>query len=136
MNDGQRSSTNDQENYEVGVLCVLGASLLSGFSTSCLRVAYNPPHCRHALLLSVELAVYGMVLMVVYHFIDRGAVTAPCLSFFHNWSLYTLIPVISNSCGGLAVGLVTKYAGAEAKGFALIGGNSSIANHASFDGPY
>ena len=33
-----------------------------------------------------------------------------------------LIPVVSNACGGIIVGLVTKYAGGVTKGFALIAG--------------
>ena len=43
-------------------------------------------------------------------------------SLFSNWTPYTLIPVVTNACGGLVVGLVTKYAGGVRKGFALIAG--------------
>lgn len=45
-----------------------------------------------------------------------------CGGPLHGWTLHTLIPVVANSLGGIIVGLVTKYAGGVAKGFALIAG--------------
>lgn len=41
---------------------------------------------------------------------------------FRGWTWWTLVPVLSNSLGGIIVGLVTKYAGGVSKGFALIAG--------------
>ena len=41
---------------------------------------------------------------------------------FDGWTPETLIPVLSNACGGIIVGFVTKYAGGVTKGFALIAG--------------
>ena len=38
------------------------------------------------------------------------------------WTWKTWIPIVSNACGGVVVGLVTKHAGAVRKGFALIFG--------------
>ena len=38
------------------------------------------------------------------------------------WTWKTWIPIITNACGGVVVGLVTKHAGAVRKGFALIFG--------------
>ena len=43
-------------------------------------------------------------------------------TFFSNWTPETFIPVITNSIGGILVGLVTKHAGSVRKGFALIFG--------------
>lgn len=40
----------------------------------------------------------------------------------YGWTYKTWIPVITNALGGMAVGLVTKHAGAVKKGFALIFG--------------
>jgi len=44
------------------------------------------------------------------------------MDFFHNWTIATLIPIVTNAMGGIIVGLVTKYAGSVRKGFALIFG--------------
>jgi UDP-sugar transporter A1/2/3 len=43
-------------------------------------------------------------------------------TYFSNWTPETFIPVITNSIGGILVGLVTKHAGSVRKGFALIFG--------------
>jgi solute carrier family 35 (UDP-sugar transporter), member A1/2/3 len=40
--------------------------------------------------------------------------------FWKGWTLGTLIPILTNSAGGIVVGLVTKHAGSVRKGFALI----------------
>ena len=42
--------------------------------------------------------------------------------FWSGWTPATWIPIITNSMGGIIVGLVTKYAGSVRKGFALIFG--------------
>ena len=42
--------------------------------------------------------------------------------FFKGWTPQTIIPILTNAAGGIIVGLVTKYAGAVKKGFALIFG--------------
>ncbi|KAL3759035.1 hypothetical protein ACHAWU_008644 [Discostella pseudostelligera] len=42
--------------------------------------------------------------------------------FFDEWTLSTIIPILTNSAGGILVGLVIKYAGTVQKGFALIFG--------------
>jgi len=39
---------------------------------------------------------------------------------FAGWSIYTLIPIMTNAAGGIIVGQVTKLAGSVNKGFALI----------------
>ena len=41
---------------------------------------------------------------------------------WEGWTYATLIPIFTNSAGGIVVGLVTKYAGSVRKGFALIFG--------------
>ena len=42
--------------------------------------------------------------------------------FFDEWTLFTVIPILTNAAGGIFVGLVIKYAGTVRKGFALIFG--------------
>jgi UDP-sugar transporter A1/2/3 len=42
--------------------------------------------------------------------------------FWDGWTVATWIPIVTNSIGGIIVGLVTKYAGSVKKGFALIFG--------------
>ncbi|KAL3788957.1 hypothetical protein HJC23_000241 [Cyclotella cryptica] len=42
--------------------------------------------------------------------------------FFDQWTLFTILPILTNAAGGILVGLVIKYAGTVQKGFALIFG--------------
>lgn len=42
--------------------------------------------------------------------------------FFDGWTVHTAIPILTNSAGGICVGLVIKHAGTVRKGFALIFG--------------
>ena len=42
--------------------------------------------------------------------------------FVYRWTPQTMIPILTNSFGGILVGMVTKHAGSVRKGFALIFG--------------
>lgn len=114
---------------------------------------------RNSYLFSMELALYGQVVLSLLPFLlsllpsalttsiglQAASSSSPSSSLpvcpataspwadvlsggsvcggpLHGWTLHTLIPVVANSLGGIIVGLVTKYAGGVAKGFALIAG--------------
>mmetsp|Transcript_6495 Transcript_6495/g.14318 ORF Transcript_6495/g.14318 Transcript_6495/m.14318 type:complete len:321 (-) Transcript_6495:155-1117(-) len=104
--------------YQMGVLCVAGASMLSGLSAALTQRALVGAQQRHPLFFSAELAVYGILFLLgnLYFNSDMKG------SILSGWDLKTLIPVSTNAFGGLVVGLVTKYAGGVVKGFALIAG--------------
>jgi solute carrier family 35 (UDP-sugar transporter), member A1/2/3 len=77
----------------------------------------------NAYVFSMELSMFSIFFMLVSLLI--GSPDGKRLrseSVFEGWTWKTWIPVISNSFGGVIVGLVTKYAGAVRKGFALIFG--------------
>lgn len=125
-----------------GLAATLVASLLSGFSNAMTQRSFvgssstivADPKSKAAIvvgprnpfLYSIELAVYGLLFLCVketyeYYQYDQG-VFASSQNFSRGWTPYTLIPVVVNACGGIVVGLVVKYAGGIAKGFALIVG--------------
>lgn len=116
-----KNNVGDMASFNLGLMCVAAASMISGLSTALTQKALTTSSKpRPAVFLSAELAVYGIIVLLgqmIYSGelrIDRN--------FFVNWELQTLIPVISNAFGGIVVGQVTKYAGGVVKGFALIAG--------------
>lgn len=124
------------KNYQLGVAMVIGASMLSGFSSALTQRALVGARPRHPLFFSAELALYGIVFLVANACFSRDGFKLLTGGFFTGWTPYTLIPVFTNvwpyrivflinslqALGGLIVGFVTKYAGGVLKGFALIAG--------------
>lgn len=81
----------------------------------------RPP--RNAYLFSMEMSVASIFLLLFsLGCSSNGRAILQSRSFFDNWTAHTFIPVITNSIGGILVGLVTKHAGSVRKGFALIFG--------------
>jgi solute carrier family 35 (UDP-sugar transporter), member A1/2/3 len=131
--------TSHSRHRQVGVLAVLAASMTSGLAGAwtqrCLQVRSN-----NALVFSMELSVISLSLLVGTALVkcwlpsraakatmDRADdCTLPAKPkslrnrLFRGWTVKTWIPVLSNSFGGILVGLVTKHAGVVPKGFALI----------------
>ena len=105
--------------YYLGTSLVLGASAISGLSTALTQKALKSG--RHALMFSAELAVFGIVVLVVTDWFQKRQLFQEG-GPFRGWTLMTLVPVATNAMGGIIVGLVTKYAGGVTKGFALIAG--------------
>jgi UDP-sugar transporter A1/2/3 len=128
-----------------GVVPLLVASLISGMAgaltqknlqgsqggTSIFRKRgtsnETPPVSRlprNAYLFSMEMNVASVILLLASLILSsdgRTIIRSP-RTFFSNWTPETFIPVITNSIGGILVGLVTKHAGSVRKGFALIFG--------------
>jgi len=127
-----------------GIIPILVASLISGMagaltqkilqgsqggasvwgkkkSTTTSSPATRPP--RNAYLFSMEMNVASVILLLTSLALSSdGRNILRSRSFFSNWTPETFIPVITNSIGGILVGLVTKHAGSVRKGFALIFG--------------
>lgn len=81
----------------------------------------RPP--RNAYLFSMEMNIASVILLLAsLGMSSDGRNILQSRAFFDNWTLETWIPVITNSIGGILVGLVTKHAGSVRKGFALIFG--------------
>jgi len=86
----------------------------------------NPPASRpprNAYLFSMEMNVASVILLLASLILSTdGRAILRSHAFFSNWTPETFIPVVTNSIGGILVGLVTKHAGSVRKGFALIFG--------------
>jgi hypothetical protein len=101
LNSGAGSGTSavgfDAANYHLGVLMVMGASMLSGLSAALTQRALVGAKPRHPLFFSAELAVYGIVFLLVRSlFADKEKELLLSGGLFNHWSPYTLIPVITN----------------------------------------
>mmetsp|Transcript_19484 Transcript_19484/g.41704 ORF Transcript_19484/g.41704 Transcript_19484/m.41704 type:complete len:508 (-) Transcript_19484:27-1550(-) len=97
-----------------------GASILAK-RRSTKTPASRPP--RNAYLFSMEMNVASIILLLASIVLSsNGRTILRSGNFFSSWTPETFIPVITNSIGGILVGLVTKHAGSVRKGFALIFG--------------
>ncbi|CAJ1931371.1 unnamed protein product [Cylindrotheca closterium] len=73
-------------------------------------------------LFSMELTVASVLVLTTSLFFSQDGKQIGQHGFFHLWTPKTMIPILTNSFGGILVGLVTKHAGSVQKGFALIFG--------------
>ena len=104
-----------------GVLPIITASFLSGLAGAITQISLQLRNCN-ALQYTIELCVATIgIILLSFIFSDDGAQIHQH-GYFHGWTIYTLIPICTNSAGGILVGLVIKYAGNVQKGFALIFG--------------
>jgi len=112
-----------------GVIPVLLASFISGLAGALTQKnlqgatkSGEKKEPRNAYLFSMEMNVASVIILVASMFFTADGKKIISSGFFHNWTPQTLIPVLTNSIGGIIVGLVTKHAGSVRKGFALIFG--------------
>lgn len=116
------------KHFTQGVIPVLLASLISGLAgalvqknlqgaTGCGRTGG-----RNSYLFSMELSAASFFFLLVALITNKDGKRIIQNGFFDQWTPKTMIPVVTNALGGIIVGLVTKYAGAVQKGFALIFG--------------
>mmetsp|Transcript_7113 Transcript_7113/g.15475 ORF Transcript_7113/g.15475 Transcript_7113/m.15475 type:complete len:447 (-) Transcript_7113:1322-2662(-) len=105
-----------------GVLPIAIASLLSGLAGAITQKSLQNQN-RHALLFTMELCIASLLLLLLsFAFQSQDGMRIRQQGFFDEWTVFTLIPILTNSAGGILVGLVIKYAGTVRKGFALIFG--------------
>ena len=105
-----------------GVIPVLTASFLSGLAGALSQKSLQTMG-RNSYLFTMELCAASIGVLLISLIINSSdARVIRNEGFFHNWTLYTWIPVATNALGGILVGLVTKHAGSVRKGFALIFG--------------
>lgn len=116
-----------------GVVPVLFASFLSGLAGALTQknlqgvskgksseLTISKP--VNPYLFSMELTVASVIVLVASLFVSADGKQISQNGFFHQWTPQTMIPILTNSFGGILVGLVTKHAGSVRKGFALIFG--------------
>mmetsp|Transcript_22972 Transcript_22972/g.34239 ORF Transcript_22972/g.34239 Transcript_22972/m.34239 type:complete len:316 (-) Transcript_22972:242-1189(-) len=112
--------------YYLGVIYTLIASAISGTASTVIQ--YNLQKLkRNSYLMSAELGFYSACFLLV-KLIFEGSLGIGDgnrvfeTSFFHGFTLVTIIPFISTSAGGIVVGQVTKYVGGVGKAYALVVG--------------
>jgi UDP-sugar transporter A1/2/3 len=129
------------EHFLQGVLPILLASFISGLAGALSQKNLQSSSIgggRDPYLFSMELCAASALVLVVARLVssanDSAAATTTSSStpesitdmlghlLGHGWTYTTMIPILTNSAGGILVGLVTKYAGSVQKGFALIFG--------------
>lgn len=105
-----------------GVVPIMVASFLSGLAGAVTQKSLQWGKGRHALLFTLELCVASLLLLTASFATSEDGRSIRERGFFDQWTFHTLIPILTNSLGGILVGLVIKYAGTVRKGFALIFG--------------
>ena len=109
-----------------GFLSVALASLISGVSSAASERALSKPlgtkipRFASSLLFSIELAIFGIFTLVSSALFGLNPDLTVFSDPFRNWSMKTLIPILSNASGGILVGIVTQRAGGVKKGVSLI----------------
>lgn len=86
----------DTANYRMGLIMVLSASMLSGLSAALTQKALVGSRPRHPLFFSAELAVYGIIFLIVRALFSSESKTILSGGLFTGWTPYTLIPVTLN----------------------------------------
>ncbi len=105
-----------------GVLPIMLASFLSGLAGAITQKSLQSGGGRNALLFTTELCVASILILLVSFATSEDGKKIQERGFFDQWTVFTLVPILTNSAGGILVGLVIKYAGTIRKGFALIFG--------------
>lgn len=113
----------EARHWTYGVVPVLLASFISGLAGALTQKNLQAvTGGRNAYFFSMELCLGSVMLLTISLAVSRDGERIREYGFWHEWTWYTLIPIVTNSVGGIVVGLVTKYAGSVRKGFALIFG--------------
>jgi UDP-sugar transporter A1/2/3 len=113
----------DAKHLTQGVLPVLLASFLSGLAGALSQKNLQKAGGgRNPYLFSMELCVASVLLLTASLAVSPDGKQLYKNGFWAGWTPKTFIPILSNSVGGIIVGLVIKYAGSVRKGFALIFG--------------
>mmetsp|Transcript_25646 Transcript_25646/g.36172 ORF Transcript_25646/g.36172 Transcript_25646/m.36172 type:complete len:516 (-) Transcript_25646:65-1612(-) len=113
-----------------GVLPVLFASFISGLAGALTqknlqgasKKSSSVKKGRNTYLFSMEMNVASCIVLLISLMVSSDGKAISQNGLFHKWTPQTLIPILTNSIGGIIVGLVTKHAGSVQKGFALIFG--------------
>lgn len=120
--DGSRGRW-EGRHFTHGVVPILLASFISGFAGALSqRNLQAVGGGRNAYLFSMELCAATFMILMISLLISSDGEQIAVNGLWGGWTASTFIPILTNSAGGIVVGLVTKHAGAVRKGFALIFG--------------
>jgi solute carrier family 35 (UDP-sugar transporter), member A1/2/3 len=112
----------DPTHVSQGVIPILLASFISGLAGALTQKNLEGNSGKNAYLFSMELCVVSVILLLISVLFSEDGKLIRKNGFWNNWTPWTMIPIFTNSVGGIIVGLVTKHAGSVRKGFALIFG--------------
>jgi len=109
------------QHWTHGVAPIMLASFISGLSGALSQKnLQSQGGGRNPYLFSMELCAASALILAVSLFFSPDGKRIAEEGFWKGWTAATCIPILTNSVGGIIVGLVTKYAGSVRKGFALI----------------
>lgn len=120
------SVTNESErhrDFRLGICCALIAAVLSGFGAAVTEYSLCGKK-RNSYLFSAELGAYSGLAIVVNIVLNLNGDGARIRrdGFWNHWGPMTIVPCLSQSFGGILVGLVTQAIGSVRKNFAVICG--------------
>lgn len=104
-----------------GVGCVLVAAALSGVGSGITEWATRSQR-RDNYLQTLEMALIGCLILTVNLFLGLADEIAWRDGLFMRWTWLTILPVLSQSVGGILIGVITKIAGGVRKIMATISG--------------
>lgn len=113
----------ESHHWTHGVAPIMLASFISGLSGALSQKNLQAQGGgRNSYLFSMELCAASTLILIFSLLMSPDGKTITKEGFWNGWTWTTWIPILTNSIGGIVVGLVTKYAGSVRKGFALIFG--------------
>jgi len=114
-----RDTKSDVNNnsFLYGIVPVITASIISGLASA---ISEKVLQTKTAPLYSFELSIFAVIQLPILFLLTNQYSLIAEKGIFAGWSIYTLIPIMTNAAGGIIVGQVTKLAGSVNKGFALI----------------
>mmetsp|Transcript_80010 Transcript_80010/g.161905 ORF Transcript_80010/g.161905 Transcript_80010/m.161905 type:complete len:334 (-) Transcript_80010:356-1357(-) len=113
----------ESHHWTHGVAPIMLASFISGLSGALSQKNLQAQGGgRNSYLFSMELCAASALILIFSLSMSPDGKTIAKDGFWNGWTLTTWIPILTNSIGGIIVGLVTKFAGSVRKGFALIFG--------------
>ncbi|XP_072149716.1 UDP-N-acetylglucosamine transporter ROCK1 isoform X3 [Setaria viridis] len=93
-----------------GIIPVTVASMLSGLASSlCQWASQVKKHTSY--MMTIEMSFIGSLCLLASTYRSPDGEAIRKYGFFHEWTLWTAVPVLMNAVGGILVGLVTTYAG-------------------------
>ncbi|CAN6278947.1 unnamed protein product [Urochloa humidicola] len=102
-----------------GIIPVTVASMLSGLASSlCQWASQVKKHTSY--MMTIEMSFIGSMCLLASTYRSPDGEAIRKYGFFHEWTLWTMVPVLMNAVGGILVGLVTTYAGGVRKGFVIV----------------
>ena len=91
----QQHAVDTHSMYQIGLLSVAAASMLSGLSATLTQKAITGSKQRSTMLLSAEMAVYGIIFLMLNLVLNSNIKESPN-SLLNNWDMPTILPVITN----------------------------------------